>query len=219
MNKKDVIISFTISLAAAFVFEILKSIIGIMQSLQFNGLIIFIIIMMFCTDFNFGFDLHKYKAIMNKINIRGKEYYDIFEDIVYYQIRKPRNIMEMNKLKWDFNFTPNQQSDVFLDLHAKWEILFTACRERINKVKIGIHDGDLVTEESMNIETYQGSEKAGYMFQREQDNCTFLNINLNSDVMKNSSDQIILKYKWEQFMITVRKDDYIYLFHMQLRLV
>ena len=64
----------------------------------------------------------------------------------------------------------------------------------------------------MNIETYQGSEKAGYMFQREQNDCTFLNINLNSNVVKNSSDKIALKYKWERFMITVRKDDYIYLF-------
>ena len=113
---------------------------------------------------------------------------------------------------WDFNFTPNQQNDIFLDLHAKWEILFTASRQQINRVKIGIHGGDFVTEESMNIETYQGSEKAGYMFQREQNDCTFLNINLNSNVVKNNSDKITLKYKWEQFMITIQKDDYIYLF-------
>ncbi len=212
MNKKDMIISFIISLAAAVVFEILKSIIGIMQSWKLNGLNIFITIMLLCTCFNFGVALHKYKAIMNKINIRGKEYYDIFEDIVYYQIRKPRNIMQIDKLKWDFNFTPNPQSNVFLDLHAEWEILFTASRKRINKVKIGIHGGELVTEESMNIEVYQGNEKAGYMFQREQNDCTFLNINLNSDVVKNSSDKITLKYNWEQFMITVQKDDYIYLF-------
>ena len=212
MDKKDVIINFIISLSAAIAFEVLKRIIESMQGWPFNGLIIFIISMLFFTCLKLWFVLNKYKAIMNKINIHGNEYYDIFEDIVYYQIHKPRNIMQINKLKWDFNFTYNPEDNAFLDLHAEWEILFTATKKRINTVKIGIHGGERVSEESMNIKTYQGNENANYMFQREQNDCTFLNINLNSDVVKNSTGKITLKYNWKQFMINIQKDDYIYLF-------
>ncbi|MBD5450891.1 MAG: hypothetical protein HDR28_12275 [Lachnospiraceae bacterium] len=212
MNKKDMGISFIISLAAAGGYEALKSTIGSIQGWRINGFCIFIIVMLLGICLSLWFNLRRYKAIMNKINIRGKEYYDIFEDIVYYQIRKPRNIMQIDKLRWVFNFTPSTKSNVFLDLHAEWEMFFTASKERIQKIKIGIHGGDFVSEQSMNIEACQGNGKAGWEFQREQDDCTFLNVILNTNVVKKGRDKITLKYNWEQFMITDRKDDYIYLF-------
>lgn len=212
MNTKDISISFIISLAAAGSYEVLKSTIGFMQGWQINRYCIFIIFMLLGICLSLGFNLHRYKAIMNKINIRGKEYYDIFEDIVYYQIRKPRNIVQIDKLRWVFNFTPSRKSNVFLDLHAEWEMFFTASKERIQEIKIGILGGDFVNEQNMNIEAYQGDGRANYLFQREQDDCTFLNVILNTNVVKKGRDKISLKYNWEQFMITDRKDDYIYLF-------
>lgn len=162
------------------------------------------------------FDLHRFKAIMSKVTIRGKEYYDIFEDVVYSQVHKPRNRIMIDRLKWNFDFRFNTQYDTYLDLLAKWEISFTANQKRIREINIGIRGGDHVTEESMKIKAFQKNVEASYQFKREQDDCTYLNVNLNTDVMKKHSDKITLEYQWEKFIITDRKDDYIYLFPQAL---
>lgn len=212
MRKKDIIISFIISLAASVCFGFMQSTIEELQGLQFNGCYVFMIIILICICIFLGIELYGYKAIVSKINIRGKEYYDLFEEIIYYKDHKSRNMMEIDTLKWDYIFTPNSQRDAFLDLHAKWEIVFTASQKRIKEVNIGVHGGDIVSEESMNIKAYQEKSHVNYNFLREQDDCTFLNICLNSDVGKGKRDKITLEYDWEKFVITDRKDDYIYLF-------
>ncbi len=149
---------------------------------------------------------------MEKITIHGKEYYDIFEEIIYFQVHKPRNRMMIDKLKWHYKFEYNMEHDIYLDLSAQWEIFFTADQERIRGINVGIRGGDRVSEDSMGIKVRQEDAKASYQFKREQDDCTYLNVNLNTDVVKNHNSKLTLEYKWERFILIDRKDDYIYLF-------
>lgn len=217
MNIRDIFISFGISLTASFCFELAKSTFGVLKDLPINGIIIFIIILLCCVCIILWLKLNGYKSIMNKINIKGKEYYDIFEDIIYFQSHKSRNNMMMiDELKWDIDFTTNQQNSIFLDLHAKWTISFTAKWKQIRKVSLGIHGGGVINEESLHIQLNQDEEheipNLSPSLEKEQDDCYFLNVDLNTYIEKNNSSKIFLKYDWEKFVITDRKDDYLYLF-------
>lgn len=214
MDKRDIFLSFGISLAASVCFELAKNTINTMKDLSINGGFIFIIVLLICICIILSLKLYRHKLIINKININGKEYYDIFEDIVYYQNHKFRNNIEIDELTWYFDFTINLQNSVYLDLHAKWVICFTAKWKQIKHIKLGIHGGDKVSEESMNIKLNQGEERAVLkpLFQREQDDCTFLQVDLNTYVEKRNSSKISLEYDWEKFIVVDRKDDYLYLF-------
>lgn len=218
MKKRDIIISFAVSLAATAAFETARKFLFV-QKQQLCNICFFCMMLFACMCGKAWFDLHRLKAIMDKITIRGKEYYDIFEDVVYFQVHKPRNKMMIDKLKWEFDFKPNAQCNTYLDLSAKWEISFTANQKRIREINVGIRGGDHVTEEEMKIKVYQGIKtkvRANYQFKREQDDCTYLNVNLNSDIVKKQKDMVTLEYQWKRFIITDLRDDYLYLFPQSL---
>lgn len=215
MKKKDIIISFAVSIVATVAYDAAKKLMPVDKT-QFCDIWFFVMILFACMCGKTWFDLHRFKAIMNKITIRGKEYYDIFEEVVYFQVHKSRNRMMIDKLKWDFKFEHNAEHETYMDLSAKWEIFFTANQKCIRGINVGIRGGDLVSEESMRIKVRQEDVEASYQFMREQDDCTYLNVNLNTDVVKKHSGKIVLGYQWEKFIITDRKDDYIYLFPQSL---
>lgn len=81
MRTKDIVINFCISVAAAICFEVMKYTVDVLKGLPINSFYIFIIMMLVSTCIVLWSNLHGYKVITNKINIGGKEYYDIFEDI------------------------------------------------------------------------------------------------------------------------------------------
>lgn len=209
---KDVIINFIISMAAGASWDFVSKKYTNLQKLQINFFHIFIFSVLLCMCIILFLKLHGYKAITKKVNIGGKEYYDIFEDVIFYQDHKPRNNMVIDNLKWDFTFDYNQNCNIFLDLDAQWEIQFTASRERISEINIGLHGGDSMDTKNMNIEVKQGTSEPRFRFLEEQDDCNFLDVCLSSHVEKGKSDRISLKYNWEKFVIMDRKDDYIYLF-------
>lgn len=216
MNKRDIFLSFAISLLASVCFELTKSTMNTMKDLSINGGVVFIIILLICICIILSVKLYRYKLIINKIKINGKEYYDIFEDILYYQNNKSRNNIEIDELVWKFDFTRNRQNSMYLDLHAKWVICFTAKWRKVKQIKLGIHGGGMVSEESMKVKMNQGEERNTSnlisAFQREQNDCTFLQTDLSTYVEKGNSSKIFLKYDWEKFIVVDRKDDYLYLF-------
>lgn len=215
MKRKDIIISFVVSIAATAIYDAARKLMPVNKN-QYCNILFFAVILLTCMYGMSRFSLHRFKVIMEKINIHGKEYYDIFEDINYYQVHKPRNKMKIDKLEWKLNFTPSAEYDMYLDMSAEWVIFFTANQERIRKINVGIRGGDRVSEESMNIRAYQNGVGANCQFEREQDDCIYLNVNLNTDVVKKDNSILALKYQWEKFMLIDRKDDYVYLFPQSL---
>lgn len=211
----DSILGSAISYLLTCVYDIAKKFLITQKQLLCNVWFFVMVFLAYMCSKNW-FDLHRFKAIMNKITIRGKEYYDIFEDVVYFQVHKPRNRFMIDTLIWNFDFKINDKCDTYLDLSAKWEISFTANQKQIRDINVGIRGGDHVTEESMKIKAFQNNAAASCQFTREQDDCTYLNVNLNTYIAKKHSDVIQLEYQWEKFIITDRKDDYIYLFPQSL---
>lgn len=212
MDKRQILLSIITSMAATAIYEWIKKSFAIVTSLPLDGLWFFIAVAFLVLSIFWGLKLHQYKTITKKIKILGKDYYDIFEEIVYFQSMKSRNAIDIDKLKWNFDFTYNQQCSVFLDMHAKWDVQFTAREKQIKNVFIGIHGGGKAETGKMNIKADQNGSSLTVQSDETQDDCCSLKCNLNTSVMKNQSDKISLEYDWEKFTIDDRKDDYLYLF-------
>lgn len=158
------------------------------------------------------FKQFQFRNISKKKNILGKEYYDIFEDVIYYQHNPTRNRIQMDTLKWDFKFTYNQNIPIFLDLKANWEIDFTANRHEINQIVLGISGGCFWENPNPAVTAYQGDSKLNPTAQKTQNDCASMHFPLNTVVQRKEKGKLKIEYHSEKFIIDDYDDDYIYLF-------
>ena len=160
------------------------------------------------------YKLIQMKTLIKKVHIGRKAYYDVMSDMLYYNINAPRNKFEICDLEWDFELNYNQESEYFLDLHAKWCLTFTAPRfSSVKSVNIGIQGGPEEKLSRMHFEAYQETQKlmTSYINYKTFCDIPLLCLDLESDVQRGKAGRVTVMYSWEKFVVTDRDDDYIYL--------
>lgn len=154
------------------------------------------------------------KNLLQHINILGKEYYDIFEDVIFYRRGSIRNKLHIENLKWEFIYQYNQNSNTFLDLNAHWVVDFKGKRP-VKEIRLGLKGGILWKDDYVQLLTAsQNGTRIFPRFEAIQDDYGTVILPLSSHIAANASGSIDVKYQSKRFIDidSNSNDDYVYLF-------